>query len=293
MIVAMQESRMETLPDRYGVIGHPISHSRSPLIHSEFARATQQHLVYERFDIAPNELVTRVQALFREGVRGLNVTVPHKEAIVTLTQDLTERAKLAGAVNTLIALPDGRLRGDNTDGAGLVADLRYLDIDVTGRSVLILGAGGATRGIAGPLLAQHPSKLVIANRNLARAEDLIESFRNTAISESVSLSACRMEELREPFDIVIHATSLGLQNATPTVDPVIIGRHTDAYDLGYATQGTPFSRWAQQHGAARTHDGIGMLVEQAAEAFWLWRSVRPETTEVRRLLSQSDERNNP
>jgi shikimate dehydrogenase len=159
--------------------------------------------------------------------------------------------------------------------------------------VLILGAGGATRGIAGPLLAQHPSKLVIANRNLARAEDLIESFRNTAISESVSLSACRMEELREPFDIVIHATSLGLQNATPTVDPVIIGRHTDAYDLGYATQGTPFSRWAQQHGAARTHDGIGLLVEQAAEAFWLWRSVRPETTEVRRLLSQSDERNNP
>jgi shikimate dehydrogenase len=289
----MKESCIVTLPDRYGVIGHPISHSRSPFIQGEFAKATRQHLVYERFDIAPDELVTRVQALFQEGVRGLNVTVPHKESIVALTQELTERAKLAGAVNTLIALPDGRLRGDNTDGAGLIADLRYLNINVLGRSVLILGAGGATRGIVGPLLAQHPGKLVIANRSVARAKELVEALGNANISKSTVLSACPLDELRESFDIVIHATSLGLQDATPAVEPVIIGTHTDAYDLGYGTQGTPFTSWAQQHGAARAFDGIGMLVEQAAEAFWLWRSVRPETTEVRRLLSQSDERNNP
>lgn len=293
MNVAMKESRMETLPDRYGVIGHPISHSRSPLIHAEFARATQQHLVYDRFDIAPDELVTRVQTLFREGVRGLNVTVPHKESVVALTQELTDRAKLAGAVNTLIALPDGRLRGDNTDGAGLIADLRYLGIEIVDRSVLILGAGGATRGIIGPLLAQHPRELVIANRSLARATDLVEAFRDIVISESTALSACSLNELRDPFDVVIHATSLGLQEATPAVAPVIIGSRTDAYDLGYATQGTPFTRWAQKHGAARAFDGIGMLVEQAAEAFWLWRGVRPGTAEVRRLLSHSDERNKP
>ncbi len=289
----MNASRIETSPDRYGVIGHPISHSRSPFIHGEFARATRQHLVYDRFDVAPQELAVRVSALFQEGVRGLNVTVPHKESVIALTRELTERAQLAGAVNTLIALPDGGLRGDNTDGAGLIADLHHLEIGIAGRSVLILGAGGATRGIVGPLLAQHPNKLVIANRNFARAEELVSAFHDARISESIPLFACAMDALREPFDVVIHATSLGLQNATPTVDPVIIGSHTDAYDLGYANTGTPFIRWAQQHGAARAHDGIGMLVEQAAEAFWLWRGVRPETAEVRRLLSHSDERNKP
>lgn len=289
----MNESRTETSPDRYGVIGHPISHSRSPFIHGEFAKATQQHLVYERFDIEPEELVTRVRTLFRQAVRGLNVTVPHKESVIALTQELTERAKLAGAVNTLIALPDGRLRGDNTDGAGLIADLRHLDIDIVGRSVLILGAGGATRGIVGPLLAQHPSTLVIANRNLARAEELVSAFRDVGIADSARLSVSPIDALHEPFDVVIHATSLGLQNATPAVDPNIIGAHTDAYDLGYSDEGTPFTRWAQRQGAARVYDGIGMLVEQAAEAFWLWRSVRPDTTEVRRLLSHSGERNKP
>jgi len=289
----MNEIHTETSPDRYGVIGHPISHSRSPFIHSEFAKATQQHLVYERFDIKPEELVTRVQTLFRQGVRGLNVTVPHKESVIALTQELTERAKLAGAVNTLIALPDGRLRGDNTDGAGLIADLGYLAIDIVGRSVLVLGAGGATRGIVGPLLAQHPSTLVIANRNLARAEELVAAFHGAKIAGSTRLAASSIDALHEPFDVVIHATSLGLQNATPAVDPNIIGAHTDAYDLGYSDEGTPFTRWAQRQAAARVYDGMGMLVEQAAEAFWLWRGVRPDTSEVRRLLSQSGERNKP
>lgn len=289
----MNASRTETLPDRYGVIGHPISHSRSPLIHGEFAKATQQHLVYERFDIKPEELVTRVQTLFRQGVRGLNVTVPHKQLVIALTQELTERAKLAGAVNTLIALPDGGLRGDNTDGAGLIADLRYLAIDVTGRSVLILGAGGATRGIVGPLLAQQPAQLVIANRGFARAEELVAAFRDVSFGAGPALTARPLDGLHEPFDVVIHATSLGLQNATPAVDPAIIGPQTAAYDLGYDDAGTPFTRWAQQHGAARVRDGVGMLVEQAAEAFWLWRGVRPSTTELRRRLGQSGERNKP
>lgn len=286
--------------DRYGVIGHPISHSRSPLIHGEFAKSTHQRMTYERFDIAPAELAARVHELFNAGIRGLNVTVPHKESIVTLTNELTQRARLAGAVNTLSVLPDGSVRGDNTDGAGLIADLHYLGIGISGRSVLILGAGGATRGIVGPLLEQAPSQLVIANRTLARAAELVESFRATGMPRAdvqACLSATSMDALHERFDVVIHATSLGLQGATPTVNPIVIGPITDAYDLGYGDRGTPFTRWATTHGAVSAHDGIGMLIEQAAEAFWLWRGVRPDTSEVRRLLSppidQSGERNKP
>ncbi|MEN9526405.1 MAG: shikimate 5-dehydrogenase [Pseudomonadota bacterium] len=286
--------------DRYAVIGHPISHSRSPFIHGEFAKATRQDMSYERFDIAPEELSTRVPTLLREGFRGLNITVPHKESVVALTDELTERAQLAGAVNTLIALPDGRVRGDNTDGAGLMADLHHLGIVVTTRSVLILGAGGATRGILGPLLAQNPSKVVIANRTLAKAEALVKLFGKAALrtdGSSIPLAAHSTDDLHEPFDVVIHATSLGLQNATPLVDPKIIGPSTDVYDLGYGHHGTVFTRWAIEQAAASSHDGMGMLVEQAAEAFWLWRGVRPETTDVRRLLAehgdQSGERNKP
>lgn len=275
--------------DRYAVIGHPISHSRSPFIHGEFAKATGQNMSYERFDIAPEELDTRVPALFRDGFRGLNVTVPHKESVVALTQELTERARLAGAVNTLIVLPDGRVLGDNTDGAGLLADLQYLGVSIATRSVLILGAGGATRGIVAPLLEQQPSKLVIANRTPSKAQALIELFRKTAHRKDgsdIPLVACSTDELHEAFDVVIHATSLGLQSATPPVDPHIIGPHTDAYDLGYGQQETAFIGWAKQHAAASAHDGLGMLVEQAAEAFYLWRGVRPETSAVRRLLSR-------
>jgi len=287
-------------PDRYAVIGYPISHSRSPFIHGEFAKEARQDMTYERFDIAPEELGTRVADLFHEGFRGLNVTVPHKESIVALTQELTERAQLAGAVNTLIKLPDGRVRGDNTDGAGLIADLRYLGISLLGRSVLILGAGGATRGIIGPLLEQAPARLVIANRTLARANELIERLRVAGrphTGTQSTLSAKRLDELNERFDVIIHATSLGLQSATPTVNPIIIGPTTDAYDLGYGDRGTPFTQWASAHGAASAHDGMGMLIEQAAEAFWLWRGIRPETSKIRQLLNlqddQSGERNNP
>lgn len=289
----MKEHQPDPAADRYGVIGHPIAHSRSPFIHGEFAKATRQHLVYERFDIAPAELALRVKQLFGEGVKGLNVTVPHKEAVVALTQELTDRAKLAGAVNTLITLPNGGLRGDNTDGAGLIADLRYLGIGLRARSVLVIGAGGATRGIVGPLLEQQPAEVVVANRNLGRAEQLVAAFRAIAAARQALLSAQALDELHRPFDVVIHATSLGLQNATPLVDPAIIGATTDAYDLGYGDQGTTFTRWARQHGAAQAHDGIGMLVEQAAEAFWLWRGVRPDTTEVRRYLTHSGGRNKP
>lgn len=286
--------------DRYAVIGHPISHSRSPFIHGEFAKAAHQNMSYERVDIAPDELDARVTALFQEGFCGLNVTVPHKESVIALTQELTERARLAGAVNTLIKLPDGSVRGDNTDGAGLIADLRYLGISLSGRSVLILGAGGATRGIVGPLLEQAPSRLVIANRTFARAAELVDRFRianKPHIGTQTSLAVRTMDDLNEAFDVVIHATSLGLQSATPAVNPIIIGPTTDAYDLGYGTRGTPFTRWASAQGAASAHDGIGMLIEQAAEAFWLWRGIRPETSEVRHLLNlqadQSGERNKP
>ncbi|MEY3464425.1 MAG: shikimate dehydrogenase [Steroidobacteraceae bacterium] len=275
-------------PDRYGVVGHPIAHSRSPFIHARFAAATTQNLIYDRYDIAPERFEADVRALFAAGLRGLNVTVPHKEAAARLADRLTDRAQRAGAVNTLALQADGRLLGDNTDGAGLVADFEFLRVAVCDKRVLILGAGGATRGILAPLLGKNPAALAIANRRLPRATELQQAFADLA-----PIVACTYEDLpREiaahgAFDLVIHATSAGIEGKLPAVDASIFARGAYAYDLGYAATDTPFVRWARSVGIEHAAQGLGMLVEQAAESFFLWRGVRPDTTAVRAALREA------
>jgi shikimate dehydrogenase len=271
----MQNSAARSI-DRYGVVGHPVAHSRSPMIHAMFAAATGQNLVYDRYDLAPDDFTREVGAFFAAGGRGLNVTVPHKETAARLADELTPRARLAGAVNTLARLDDGRILGDNTDGAGLMADLHRLGCDITDKRVLILGAGGATRGILGPLRDRRPAELIVANRTAERAREL------------AGHSGCVYEALATrkdlPFDVVIHATSLGLEGKVPAVTAKIVGPGTFAYDLGYGKPETPFTRWATEHGAGRVAQGIGMLVEQAAESFLLWRGLRPDTTAAHRAV---------
>jgi shikimate dehydrogenase len=265
------------MTDRYGVIGHPIAHSKSPVIHRLFAEQTGQDITYEAFDIAPEELEERVQALVGAGIRGLNVTVPHKQAVARLCARLSPRARLAGAVNTLVVQRNGAIEGENTDGTGLVNDLRgNLRARLAGTSILILGAGGATRGIVPALFEAGPREIVVANRTVDRAEQLAREFRALG-----TIAACGFADLEGgTWDLVINATSAGLQGEVPPFPPSIAGPGTLCYDLSYAMHDTPFVTWAKNHGAGRVAQGWGMLVEQAAEAFRLWRGVRPDTRPV-------------
>lgn len=282
-----RERGVSAPPDRYAVIGHPIAHSRSPRIHAAFASATGQHLEYGRIDAPPEGFEVAVRGFFGSGGRGLNVTLPHKETAARLVDHLTERARLAGAVNTLAAQADGTLLGDNTDGAGLMADLARLGIRVRGARVLVLGAGGATRGILGPLLDARPARIVIANRTAARAAALAAEFGATAAVVQGGVHGCGYDGLGSalaagPFDLIIHSTSLGLQGAVPPLPRGVIGPASVAYDLGYGSGDTPFVRWARAQGVTRAEQGLGMLIEQAAESFLLWRGVRPDTTLLHR-----------
>ncbi len=265
------------MTDRYGVIGHPIAHSKSPVIHRLFAEKTGQDISYDAIDIPPEQLATRVRQLFAEGYRGLNVTVPHKTEVVKLTSRLTSRAELAGAVNTLIVRSDGAVEGDNTDGTGLVNDLRQnLRMRLAGTRILILGAGGATRGIVPALFDTNPRDIMIANRTLDRAQGLARDFRMLG-----KINACQFQELGgKRYNLLINATSAGLQGEMPPFPASIVGPETLCYDLSYSMHDTPFVAWAKQHGAGRVTQGWGMLVEQAAESFYAWRGVRPDTAPV-------------
>ena len=268
--------------DRYGVMGYPVSHSRSPVIHQLFALQTGEHLRYELLEVAPEKLELAVRQFQRTGGKGLNITVPHKSAVAALCDQLSERAEQAGAVNTL-AFQDGETFGDNTDGIGLTRDLEVnLGVSLRGARILILGAGGATQGIAGPLLERRPAELVIANRTLARAESLVARFAATE-----RLSACAFDAVPdgEPFELVINATSAGLKGEVPPWPATAIGQATVCYDLSYGARATPFCEWARAQGAASAVMGWGMLVEQAAESFHLWRGVRPDTGPVLKQLS--------
>ena len=258
------------MTDRYAVFGHPIAHSKSPQIHAAFARQTGQDMTYEAI-LAPRDgFADSVAAFIAAGGRGANVTVPFKEDAFRLASRLSPRAERAGAVNTLMFV-DGIL-GDNTDGAGLVADLtRNLGCALAGKRILLLGAGGAARGVIEPLLGQQPAALVIANRTVSRAQDLAALFGR-------GVSACGFDAADTPFDLVINATSASLAGALPPLSPRVFSAATLAYDMMYGRD-TPFLGFARSHGAA-TADGLGMLVEQAAEAFYLWRDVRPDTAPV-------------
>jgi shikimate dehydrogenase len=259
------------MTDRYAVFGHPIAHSKSPLIHAAFARQTGQDMTYEAILAPLDGFADSVAAFAAAGGRGANVTVPFKEAAFKMAQRLSPRAERAGAVNTLSFTADGIL-GDNTDGAGLVADLtRNLKRTLAGQRILLLGAGGAARGVIEPLLDQQPAALVIANRTLSRAEALATLFGR-------GVRAATFEAADTPFDVVVNATAASLAGELPPLSPRIFGADTLAYDMMYG-RATPFLDFARAHGAA-TADGLGMLVEQAAEAFYLWRGVRPDTTAV-------------
>lgn len=267
--------------DRYAVVGNPVAHSKSPLIHEAFARATGQAMTYERL-LAPIGGFADVVAQFaREGGRGLNVTVPFKLDAFAVAHTASERAQAAGACNTLRREGDGWY-ADNTDGAGIVRDLTAnLAVTLADRDILLLGAGGAARGVLLPLFAQGPRSVTLANRTLAKAEALVERFAARGPLAAVPLAALA----GRTFDVVINATSAGLaQDVTLPWPAGLFRPQAFAYDMIYSDQPTPFVRWAQAQGAARTADGLGMLVEQAAESFFLWRGVRPDTRPVFALL---------
>ncbi|MCF5543413.1 shikimate dehydrogenase [Pseudomonas salomonii] len=271
--------------DRYVVFGNPIGHSKSPLIHRMFAEQTGEQLDYSTL-LAPLEDFTGCAREFFAQGRGANVTVPFKEDAYRLANSLTERAQRAGAVNTLSKLGDGTLLGDNTDGAGLVRDLTVnAGLSLQGKRILLLGAGGAVRGALEPLLAEQPASLIIANRTVEKAELLAELFDDLG-----PVSASGFDWLREPVDVIINATSASLSGDVPPIAGSLIepGK-TFCYDMMYAKEPTAFCRWATEQSAAVVMDGLGMLVEQAAEAFFLWRGVRPESApvlaELRRQLA--------
>jgi shikimate dehydrogenase len=271
---------MSPAADQYGVFGHPVGHSLSPFIHGMFARETCQEMTYRPYDVVPEEFAVRVREFFERDGRGLNITLPHKIAAVEIAHELTERAAHAAAVNTLALREEGIL-GDNTDGVGLVRDLcDNLGIVITNRQLLVLGAGGATRGILAPLLGLEPAALVIANRTAERAEALAAAFSDLGTTRGVDFT----EVGDAPFDLIINATSASLTGDIPPIPPSALGPDTVCYDLAYGRSATAFVRWAEDAGCARAFQGLGMLVEQAAESFYLWRGVRPQTAHVLSLL---------
>ena len=278
--------------DRYAVVGDGIAHSRSPQIHALFAKATHQQLEYGLIDVPPAAFVSVVRNFFRDGGRGLNVTVPHKEAALRLADTLTPRAQRASAVNTLARGDDRKLLGDNTDGAGLMRDLTVnLSCKLHGARVLLLGAGGAARGIVAPLLEAGVASLVISNRHGARAKQLAGEFADLGpVTAAPAANAAVRGRARGThdagFDLIINATSASLRGELPQIPAGAVGTQTLAYDCAYGERDTVFMHWARSAGAARAVMGLGMLVEQAADSFLLWRGVRPDTEPVLAALAQ-------
>lgn len=268
------------MSDLYCVFGNPIAHSRSPAIHAAFARATAQDLVYEARLAAVDGFAEAVSRFVAEGGKGANVTVPFKEEAFRLSTRLSERAAQAGAVNTL-GFAAGEVLGDNTDGAGLVRDIAHnLEFPLVGRRILLLGAGGAARGVIAPLLAEQPAVLCIANRTADKARTLAGAFADLA-----PVVAGSFDELAgQSFDLVINATSASLSGASLPLPAGLFAPGSLAYDMMYGKGETPFLALAREQGAASRADGLGMLVEQAAEAFFVWRGMRPETATVLREL---------
>jgi shikimate dehydrogenase len=277
--------------DRYAVIGEHIAHSRSPRIHALFAEATQQSMQYGLIDVGVAGFATAVREFLNGGGRGLNVTVPHKQTALRLADTLTPRARRAGAVNTLArGLPgeaDSAVLGDNTDGAGLVRDLTVnLGCTLQGARVLLLGAGGAARGLIAPLLERGAASLLIQNRSPARAQELAEEFEDLGPVRAARGSQDSGER-PTPYELIINATSASLRGELPFVPEHAVGVQTLCYDCAYGERDTVFVSWARQAGAARAEMGLGMLVEQAAESFALWRGLRPDTAPVLAALRSS------
>lgn len=260
--------------DKYCVFGNPIEHSRSPYIHQSFAKATEQVLQYDTCFVQLDGFTEAVYDFISNAGKGANVTVPFKEQALMLADVLSDRARLAGAVNTLI-FKEGKIHGDNTDGEGLVQDLLRNTVQLKNSRILLLGAGGAAKGVILPLLAQNPISITIANRTISKAEMLIEQFDNDR------LTACGFDQTAgQEFDIIINATSASLSGKLPPIPISIINSNTVCYDMVYGKSLTPFLNWAKLQGASRVIDGLGMLVGQAAESFNIWRGVKPSVKPV-------------
>jgi shikimate dehydrogenase len=269
------------MPDRYAVIGNPVAHSKSPQIHAEFARQTGQDLVYVRLPAPRSGFRTELARFIAHGGKGMNVTVPFKQEAAAACQSVSERARFAQAVNTL-SFNDGVISGENTDGAGLLRDLEHnLGLRVNGLRILLLGAGGAARGVIMPLIARGARMIVIANRDMTKAQALQERFGLFG-----NVRARAYEDLNGMgFELVINSTSASLQGLVPPVPGTVFAPQCAAYDMVYAPGGdTPFLARARDCGAVIAADGLGMLVEQAAESFQIWRGVRPDTRPVLALL---------
>ena len=272
------------MTDRYAVMGNPIAHSKSPRIHALFAEQTGQDLEYSAILVEHGGFPDAVAGFVADGGKGLNITVPFKEEAWELAASHSPRAERAGAVNTLLLDAEGNHFGDNTDGAGLVRDLTHNHrCEIAGRRLLLVGAGGAARGVLEPLLAEHPALLVIANRTASKAIELARHFCDLGRVEG-----CGLDDVDgHVFDLVINATAASLQGEVPALPPGIISPDTWCYDMMYGREPTAFMHWAGELEATVTMDGLGMLVEQAAESFYLWRKVRPDTAPVIRALRMS------
>ncbi|MBE9568182.1 MAG: shikimate dehydrogenase [Proteobacteria bacterium] len=284
---------MNSSIDHYAVFGNPIKHSKSPQIHSLFAKQTGQSLIYTAELAEIGHFAEAVQNFLKDNGKGLNVTVPFKEDAWQLADTHSERAKRAGAVNTLKLEKDGHLFGDTTDGAGLVQDLiRNHQVSIKGKSILIIGAGGAVRGILQAFLEQDPDSILIANRTAKKAIQLANDFSDLGQIHNSTIEGCGLNELENRhFDIVINGTSASLQGELPPIPDSIFNENACSYDMMYATQDTVFMKWSAENGATEVYDGLGMLVEQAAESFYIWRGVKPETAPViqsiREMLTQA------
>ncbi len=272
-----------TVIDRYALVGHPVSHSHSPTIHRLFARQTAQQMTYELIDATAEEFEVAVRGFKAAGGKGLNITVPHKERALRIASDATPAAEQAGAANTL-DFAGGSIIAHNTDGIGLIRDLTVnLGIELAGKDILILGAGGAVRGILGPLYAAKIGRLIVANRTLSRASQLQQEMAEHAVFD-----VCGFDELDEipPTDIVINATSAGVKGEAAPFAKSIFTAETFCYDLSYSVKDTPFVLLARASGAGDSAQGWGMLVEQAAESFAIWRGVRPDTAPILQKLQR-------
>ncbi|PUA28151.1 MAG: shikimate dehydrogenase [Cellvibrio sp. 79] len=274
------------MTDLYAVFGNPINHSKSPAIHRQFAEQTGQDMHYTKQLVNEGEFEKAAQDFFAQGGKGLNITVPFKLNAFEFAQKRTPRAERAGAVNTLAVLGNGTILGDNTDGIGMIHDMHNLGWEIEGKRVLILGAGGAVRGILQPLLEEQPARVTITNRTLSKAEELAKNFLDLG-----DIQAKSFEQLQsDNFDIVINGTSASLQGELPPLPEKLLAANASCYDMMYGAEPTIFLQWAKHHGATQMADGLGMLIGQAAEAFYLWRQIRPEVvpviTSLRRQLAE-------
>jgi shikimate dehydrogenase len=270
------------MTDQYGLFGYPVHHSWSPFIHGMFARQTAQDMTYRLYESPPERFRSDVLEFFHQGGLGSNITLPHKRAAAELVNELTPRAQRADAVNTIVRRNE-QLVGDNTDGAGLLADLTHnLKLEWFSPRILLLGAGGAARGAMEALLSLRPERLVIANRTRERAIVLAYEFAELGPVTGLAFSDLGHER----FDLIVNATSASLRGEVPLIPIDTVGPTTTCYDMAYGSADTPFVTWAKRLGAGRAEQGWGMLVEQAAESFLIWRGVRPDTAPVLEALKQ-------